>query len=189
MPPHPSFLIGSKLKVLRKQRKLSLRALAELSDVTLGTLSQMENDNTSPSVGTLKRVLRAMDMSMAEFFDAVENTEPSNQVCFRQDEQVDASPLPGLKLLGIPRSAREQKVQLLSETYEPGGATGKDYYSHEGEECGLVVEGQIELRVDGQVYQLGPGDMYYFDSQKQHRFTNIGESIARVVSACTPPTF
>ena len=62
-------LIGAKLKVLRKNEGYSLRKLAELSDVTVGTLSQIENDNTSPSIGTLKRVLRALNMSMGEFFD------------------------------------------------------------------------------------------------------------------------
>ena len=41
-------LIGPKLKVLRKNEGHSLRKLAELSDVTVGTLSQIENDKTSP---------------------------------------------------------------------------------------------------------------------------------------------
>jgi len=182
-------LIGSKLKVLRKKKKLSLRALAELSDVTVGALSQMENDNTSPSISTLKRVLNALGVSMGEFFDAVEDGENGTKVCFSADDQVDVSPLDGLNLLGIPQSAREQQVQMLSEIYEPGATTGTDYYSHDGEECGICIEGEIELRVDGQVYRLGPGDMYYFESQKQHRFTNTGGTVARVISACTPPTF
>jgi transcriptional regulator with XRE-family HTH domain len=182
-------LIGSKLKVFRKNKGLSLRALAEISDVTVGTLSQIENDNTSPSVGTLKRVLRALGLSMGEFFDSVENNEPGDKLCFPTNEQVNVSPLDGLSLLSIPRSARTQKIQILSECYEPGASTGKDYYSHEGEECGVCIEGEVELRVDGEVYQLKPGDMYYFDSQKQHRFTNVGEGAAKIISACTPSSF
>jgi len=182
-------LIGSKLKVFRKKKRLSLRALAEFSDVTVGTLSQIENDNTSPSVGTLKRVLRALGLSMGEFFDSVEANEIGDKVRFARTEQVDVSPLEGLSLLGLPRSARPQQIQLLSEVYQPGASTGKDYYSHEGEECGICVAGEIELRVDGHIYKLGAGDMYYFDSHKQHRFTNIGEGEAKIISACTPSSF
>lgn len=182
-------LIGAKLKVIRKNKKLSLRALAELSDVTVGTLSQMENDNTSPSVSTLKRVLKALGLSMGEFFDSVETSEGRDQVVFSPDDQVDVSPIDGLNLLGIPRSAREQNIQLLSETYQPGGSTGGKYYTHEGEECGICLEGEIDLHVDGQTHRLRPGDIYYFDSQKQHRFTNVGSGPARIVSACTPSSF
>jgi len=182
-------LIGAKLKVFRKNKGLSLRALAEISDVTVGTLSQIENDNTSPSVGTLKRVLKALGLSMGEFFDSIESNEGGARVCFAPKDQVDVSPLEGLSLLGIPRSEGSQQIQILSETYEPGASTGKDYYSHEGEECGICLEGEVEMRVDGHIYKLGPGDMYYFDSHKQHRFTNVGTTVAKVVSACTPSTF
>lgn len=182
-------LIGSKLKVFRKNKGLSLRALAELSDVTVGTLSQIENDNTSPSVGTLKRVLKALSLSMGEFFDSIEANETGERVCFPPAEQVEVSPLEGLSLLGLPRSARSQRIQILSETYQPGAGTGKDYYSHEGEECGVCLEGEVELGVDGQIYRLGPGDIYYFDSQKQHRFTNVGKTVAKIISACTPSSF
>lgn len=182
-------LIGAKLKVFRKEKGLSLRALAELSDVTVGTLSQIENDNTSPAVGTLKRVLKALGLSMGEFFDSVETNEAGENVSFSHEKLVNVSPLEGLKLLGIPKSARPQKIQILSETYQPGSSTGKDYYSHEGEECGICLEGEIELRVDGHIYELRAGDMYYFDSHKQHRFTNTGDAPAKIISACTPFSF
>ena len=179
-------LIGSKLKVFRKNKGLSLRALAELSDVTVGTLSQIENDNTSPSVGTLKRVLKALSLSMGEFFDSIEANETGERVCFPPAEQVEVSPLEGLSLLGLPRSARSQRIQILSETYQPGASTGQDYYSHEGAECGVCLEGEVELRVDGQIYRLGPGDIHYFESQKQHRFTTVGQTVAKLSSTCTP---
>lgn len=182
-------LIGAKLKVLRKNAGYSLRKLAELSDVTVGTLSQIENDNTSPSIGTLKRVLKALEMSMGEFFDIVENNEPSDQIIYSSADQNDVSPLEGLKLQGIGGTSRSRKIQLLAETYSPNTSTGDEYYSHEGEECGICLEGEIELRVDGMVYQLKPGDMYYFDSQKQHRFTNLSKKPAKLISACTPSSF
>ena len=182
-------LIGAKLKVLRKNEGYSLRKLAELSDVTVGTLSQIENDNTSPSIGTLKRVLRALNMSMGEFFDSVENNEPKDQVIYSSADQVDVSPLESLKLLGMNGLASSRKIQLLAETYAPHSSTGDEYNSHEGEECGICLEGAIELRVDGTVYHLGPGDMYYFDSQKQHRFTNNSDEPAKLISACSPSSF
>jgi mannose-6-phosphate isomerase-like protein (cupin superfamily) len=36
---------------------------------------------------------------------------------------------------------------------------------------------------------LGPGDAYYFESRRLHRFRNAGDEVCEVVSACTPPSF
>jgi transcriptional regulator with XRE-family HTH domain len=182
-------LIGAKLKSYRKSKGLSLRAVAEISEVTVGTLSQIENDKTSPSVGTLKRVLKALDLSMGQFFSVIEDDDSSSQIVFKAEDRVNVSPLEGLSLYALPKFAGERKIQMLFEVYEVGAGTGNDYYSHEGEECGVCLEGLIELHVDGKTYRLEPGDMYYFDSTKQHRFTNIGETQARVISACTPASF
>jgi mannose-6-phosphate isomerase-like protein (cupin superfamily) len=69
------------------------------------------------------------------------------------------------------------------------GHTGSDLYRHEGEEAGLVVKGHVELTVDGEVYRLGPGDTYYFDSRRPHRLRNIGSRPALMISANTPASF
>jgi mannose-6-phosphate isomerase-like protein (cupin superfamily) len=60
---------------------------------------------------------------------------------------------------------------------------------HEAEEGGVVIRGQIELTVGAERRVLGPGDAYYFDSRQPHRFRNLGEAEAEMVSACTPPSF
>jgi transcriptional regulator with XRE-family HTH domain len=181
-------LIGAKLKVIRKSKGLSLRALSEQCDVTVGALSQIENDNTSPSISTLKRILKALGSSMGDFFQTVEKQE-ADQIVFRPEELIDASPVKGVALLGLPKIARDQGIQLLCETYQPGASTGPDYYSHEGEECGVCLEGRVELRVNGNSFILEPGDVYAFNSTLQHCFTNIGPEAARIVSACTPSSF
>jgi mannose-6-phosphate isomerase-like protein (cupin superfamily) len=56
---------------------------------------------------------------------------------------------------------------------------------YEGEEAGIVVEGEIELTVDHQTYQLATGDGYFFRTHLPHRFRNLGEITAKVVSANT----
>ena len=53
----------------------------------------------------------------------------------------------------------------------------------------LDANPSIELTVNGQIYLLGPGDAYYFDSRLPHRFRNTGKETCRLVSACTPPSF
>ena len=59
---------------------------------------------------------------------------------------------------------------------------------HDAEEGGVVTRGTIELTVGKEVFILGPGDAYYFDSRIPHRFRNIGEEEVEMISTCSPPT-
>jgi mannose-6-phosphate isomerase-like protein (cupin superfamily) len=80
-------------------------------------------------------------------------------------------------------------LQILKERYEAGADTGKVPLVHEGEEGGIVLTGRLEVTVDSERKILGPGDAYYFESRRPHRFRCVGPAACEVVSACTPPTF
>ena len=56
---------------------------------------------------------------------------------------------------------------------------------YDGEEAGIVVQGEIELTVDQKIYQLVTGDGYFFQTHLPHRFRNLGDVTAKVVSANT----
>ncbi|MBS0247673.1 MAG: cupin domain-containing protein [Proteobacteria bacterium] len=60
---------------------------------------------------------------------------------------------------------------------------------HLGEEGGVIVSGRLEVTVGEDRRNLGPGDAYYFDSSRPHRFRCGGNRPCEVVSACSPPTF
>lgn len=82
-----------------------------------------------------------------------------------------------------------RKLQVLHETYAPGGDTVPEMMTHDGEEAGVIVRGKIELTVGGQCEVLGAGDAYYFNSRLPLRFRNIHKEECEIVSTCTPPTF
>jgi mannose-6-phosphate isomerase-like protein (cupin superfamily) len=59
--------------------------------------------------------------------------------------------------------------------------------SHPANEGGIVLIGEIEVTVGTQTRILRAGDGYLFNSQQPHRFRNISDTPAEVISACTPP--
>jgi quercetin dioxygenase-like cupin family protein len=69
-----------------------------------------------------------------------------------------------------------------------GGGSDGDIV-HSGEEIGYVLEGEIELSVDGRRYQIKAGDSFHFRSEMPHGYRNIGAKPARVIWINTPPTF
>lgn len=182
--------IGKRLQHLRKLHGLSQRELAARAGLTNGTISLIEQNKTSPSVASLKSILDAIPMSIAEFFADMEQ-EQAAKFFYAADEFIEISPQgPGaavsLRQLG---NASTHALQLLDEVYPPGADTGPELLTHAGEEAGIVTAGEIEITVADQVRVLRTGEGYLFDSRLPHRFRNLSDDTCRVISACTPPTF
>lgn len=194
--PSDSIDIGDRLRTARTLRRLSQRELARRAGVTNGMISQIEQNHSSPSISSLKRILDAVPMSMAEFF-ADDFTE-QNAVFFRKEDlreinpanllsktDADAKPF-SFRQVG---DARNHTLQMLHERYAPGADTGPEMYNHNSEEAGIVIEGTIEVTVGDRTETLHPGDAYLFDSRIPHRFRNTGDCVCVIVSACSPPSF
>ncbi|MGD9598583.1 MAG: cupin domain-containing protein [Steroidobacteraceae bacterium] len=178
--------VGARLRSVRLIYGLSQRELARRAGVTNGLISLIEQNRVSPSVGSLKKVLDGVPMSLAEFFTIDIDAAP--QVFFGDDDLVEIGTADvSLRLVAAQRSARQ--LTILRERYAPGSATGDDALSHRGEEGGVVVRGRIELTIGGNVRVLGPGEAYYFSSAIPHRFRNVGREPCEIISASAPPTF
>ncbi|MBS0331185.1 MAG: cupin domain-containing protein, partial [Proteobacteria bacterium] len=176
--------VGSRLRYLRLRHNLSQRELAKRAGVTNSTISLIESNQTNPSVGALKRILDGVPIGLSEFF-ALEPDVPK-QVFYRSDDLVEI----GKGLISyrqVGDSLFGRKLQIIKERYEAGADTGRIPLTHDGEEGGIVLSGRLEVILEDQRAILGPGDAYYFESHRPHRFRCVGDSPCEVVSACTPP--
>jgi transcriptional regulator with XRE-family HTH domain len=180
--------VGVRLQSIRKLKGLSQRELAKRAGVTNSTISMIEKNSVSPSISSLKKVLAGIPMSLVEFFSLDAEQDTQTQVVYRAAELTDiCSGAITMKLVGKAHPSRA--ISFLDETYPVGSDTGDEMYAHEGEEAGMLVSGQLELTVGSEVFILEPGDSYYFESSKPHRFRNPFEQPARLISATTPANF
>ena len=178
--------IGNRLRALRTRHGLSQRELAKRAGVTNSTISLIESNRTNPSVGALKRILDGIPIGLAEFF-ALEPERPK-KAFYRADELVEIGKgAISFRQVGDRQFGRS--LQILKERYEPGADTGRVPLVHDGEEGGIILAGRLEVTVDEDRRVLGPGDAYYFESRRPHRFRCVGPVACELVSACTPPTF
>ena len=180
--------IGARLQLVRKSKGLSQRELAKRVGVTNSTISLIEQNKVSPSVSSLKKVLGGIPISLADFF-TLDLANGSGDSPF-----YSAADLPDVGnneihyfLVGQRRPQRQ--MCILREVMPPGSDTGESMLNHDGEEGGVVISGEVELTVGDQVRVLHSGDAYYFESRTPHRFRNVGEVPAVIVSANTPATF
>ena len=177
--------LGERLRRLRSQAGLSQRELARRAGVTNATISQVEQDRVSPTVASLHKIVAALGLSLSAFFsDASEGELVPFQTAASLTELGSGGV--SLRLVGAAFPGRE--LEMLVERYPPGADTGEEMLQHPGQECGVVIEGSIEVTVGTQTRELGPGDAYMFSSRTPHRFRNAGGVPCRLISAATPPS-
>ena len=176
--------VGVRLRTLREMYGMSQRTLATKAGVTNGIISMIEKNRNSPSLATLKKILDAIPMPLSEFFTEGANLKLKT---FYKAEDLSEIGSSGFSFRQVGGDLTGKAMQILHEHIEAGADSGSEMLRHESEEGGVVIRGSIELTVGGETQILGPGDAYYFDSRVPHRFRNIGEVGAEIVSACSPP--
>jgi transcriptional regulator with XRE-family HTH domain len=179
--------IGTRLRVVRQIYGLTQRELARRAGVTNGAISLIEQNRVSPSISSLKKILDGIPLSLADFFTL--NFSPSDSVFFARAELTEIAFGEAISMRMVGRKVQDKALQMLLETYQPGADTGESMLRHGGEECGIVISGQLTVTVGAQERVLGPGDAYYFRSDIPHRFRNQTEVACVLVSANSPPGF
>ena len=178
--------IGQRLKALRERHRLSQRQLARQSGVANATISQIESGKLNPTVSMLKKVLDGIPVRLSEFFS--DEPESPDRVFFRADELTEIAD-GGVSYLQVGANLNDRAIQFIKECYQPGAGTGKHQITHEGEECGLILRGRLQVTVGDRVRVLRTGDAYYFKSNQPHSFLNPGNEPCELITACTPPSF
>ena len=103
--------------------------------MTESFLSQVERDVTSPSIATVQRIARALDLSIAQLFAE----EPRDGRVVRREARRRVA-YPGLKAVDeFLTSNMAGRLQVILSTIEPGGGTGDEPYTHDSDEEVVVV--------------------------------------------------
>jgi len=165
--------VGERIKTLREQKGLQLKDMADRTGFSTALISQMENHLVSPSLGTLIKLAKALDVKVGDFFGEVQ-AEPYTIV--RKDERRTVSRFAskeGVKYgysyeaLGFEMKNRHMEPFIV--TLEPATLKTSKVSSHEGEEFIYVLEGEMEVIFGNHADVLFPGDSIYYDSTIPHR--------------------
>jgi transcriptional regulator with XRE-family HTH domain len=182
--------LGIRLRHARMVRGITLKELAAEADCSESMLSKIENDKAAPSFGTLHRIATALGTNISELYataigNAVRVVSRAGERPVLMTDNLRTGK--GLELERLIPYSREHLLQGNIHRIAPGG--GSEAIAHAGEEIGYVLEGEIELVVDGQCFHAGRGDSFHFRSELPHAYRNIGTKTARVLWISTPPTF
>ena len=174
------------MRDIRRFRRATLRTIAERAGVSESFLSQVERGRASASVASLRRIAGALGVSVADLFDS--SGPPQPRVLRRDDRPSLGFGVLGTKRLLTPRPL--QHLEVFVGDLDVGGSTGEEPYAHgDSEELLIVLTGNVQLELGGDVHELEAGDSIDYRSSTPHRVTNIGDERAEVIWIISPPSY
>ena len=179
--------IGKKIKELRKKQKMSIAELASKADLSSGLISQIERNLVTPSITSLWKIAQSLQVSIGYFFD--EDVKYITNPVVRRNERKRIIVSNNNAIYELLSQDLNRKIEFLYITIKPGDCSSKDFVTHEGEECGIVIKGRLMVKMIDREYILEEGDSIYFDSTIPHRYVNIGDEVCESIWAMTPPSF
>lgn len=176
-------MLGQRLRSLRQQRGFTLREVAEQSSLSVALLSQIENNKTEPSVGTLRKLAVVFDADVSLLFQDPE--APAIHVS-RPGERFRLLAPQGLITYERLTPGRGD-FEILRAQLAPGDVSSTEPHHHDSTECVFVVQGEVDVIINGEVHSLTAGESVTFDSRLPHLYENNSEGPAEFILTVSPP--
>lgn len=160
--------IGTLLRKYRKDKKLTLKVVAKQASISEGFLSQVENDVNSPSVDTLIRICKALDVDAGDLLTQVSKKEKSILIRKTDWDDIDLSHTGFVTRRFFPP---EDRVVIDSSVLviEAGKAIPARRNIKNGQEVLCVLKGSVELTVSDTTYEMVEGDSVHFWSNPENQ--------------------
>lgn len=171
---------GKKVRALRNKKNLTLHELARMTKRSVSLLSQIETGKVSPSFSTMRIIADSLDISLSQLILDEEASEARDSSLMEVRERKVLTTQGGVEHQLLSRNLT-LPFEFISFEMPPGASTGEELYSHEGLECGLLLEGSMEIQVGDRIYRMKPGDTFTLNSLIPHKFSNCGKKKARAV--------
>lgn len=174
--------IGNRVHIRRKEMGLSLRELGKRAGVSGGFLSQVENDQVSPSLNSLQNIATALEVPMFYLLNDSHSGEVvrANQ---RRTLNFEDSPI-GYDLL-TPDFSRKMmafiiRMEPLSQRIALPLVKPTEQWMH-------VQQGQMKIIVGDDTHMLSPGDTIYYEGDLLKEFCSVSDEELIILCCITPP--
>jgi quercetin dioxygenase-like cupin family protein/DNA-binding XRE family transcriptional regulator len=177
-------------RIIRSHRsgRFTLLELAKVAGISVGLLSQIERGMGNPSFKTLQKIADALDLRIGDLVEPAAPSDTGGTVVRRSDRTRVQFGSEGLVYEFFTPNLRG-RLEMLQTSVPPGFSNKGHPFHHDGEECVVVMEGELAVEVDGVEHTLCAGDAITYDSAVPHWWENRSDRPAVIVGAVTPPSF
>jgi transcriptional regulator with XRE-family HTH domain len=177
--------VGERVKRAREKRGLSLLDISRRTGIEGTLLSEIEEGQSAPPLGTIIKLAKALEMKMGYFISGDELRpftivrRGDRKVVSRYDSKRDKHYGYGYESLAPYKKDRHMEPFLV--TLEPA-VTEEERSTHDGQEFIFVLTGSMEVRLGEEIHVLEPGDAIYYDSTVPHLVKCHGQETTRILA-------
>lgn len=174
--------VGARLKMLREAYGFSQRELAKRAGITNSNISMIEQEQVSPSIQSLVRILNAFPIALADFFswDLTQcGTFVYSAAALHKAQRTDAA---GVLIQALAQDNPARQLDMQVQSFPAGFVGALKQNESLADWCGLVTQGRLQLLVGAKLYELSIGDGFYIPHGLQFRCTNPSTELASIVS-------
>jgi transcriptional regulator with XRE-family HTH domain len=169
---------------------MTVADLANVTGLSIGMLSKIENGNTSPSLTTLQVLSHAFSVPVTAFFKSYEERREAQHVKSGDHLEIERRGTRAGHQYHLLGHIGSNNSGVVVEPYMITLSTVSDTFptfQHEGLELLYMLEGEVDYRHGDQVYALKPGDSLFFDADAPHGPEVLVRLPARYLSVIAYP--
>ena len=179
--------LGADLRALRKARGVTLQALADRLDRSVGWLSQVERDLSEPSVDDLRRIARVFEVPLSILFGHADAPAEESGLIVRAGARRPIGSGEGGLVEELLSPDLTDDFEMVHSTFAPGAAIGETV-TRPTQEVGYVVSGRLDLPIAGRRFTAGAGDSFRIRGEP-HAWANPYDDPAVVIWVIAPPVY
>jgi transcriptional regulator with XRE-family HTH domain len=171
--------LGAKIRRARRDRDMTLEALAEASGTSVAHLSRLESGERRPSLDGLLRLAFGLGVSLDEILGEPEEPGPGTVVRGAEAPFYESW---ALRFQPLMPEAGSEGLTAVKVVF-PADRVDTEHHDHEhgGEEWLYMLKGRLRLTLGNERTVLEPGDAAFFDARLRHRFDVFSEEDAEVL--------
>jgi transcriptional regulator with XRE-family HTH domain len=182
--------IGRQVRAQRKQLGVTVADLAQMTGLSIGMLSKIENGNTSPSLTTLQALSNALSVPITSFFRSFEEKREAVFTKAGEGVEIDREGTRANHQYNLLGHIGSNASGVIVEPYLITLTEKSDIFptfQHGGIEMIYMLEGEVEYRHADRVHVLTPGDTLFFDADAPHGPERLVALPARYISVISYP--
>ena len=175
-------IVGKRIKQLRTQKGLSLRALAQLSQLSTNAINLIERGDNSPTVSSLHNLATALDVPITAFFEQY----GEKQTIHLKQGARPSSETTGVRMESLGSGLPHQQIEPFLMTIEAGDSSTSSQITHHGEEFVYVLKGHLICTIKEETFELEEGDSLLFMASQPHIYQNQSPDAAQILIVFQP---
>jgi transcriptional regulator with XRE-family HTH domain len=177
-----SIEIGSRLKEIRTRRGMSQKEVADKVDVSASFISQVENNQISPSLISFVQLCNALGASPAALLDDQPAKKAGWLIRQRNGSSLPLLKEDGLSVFNVSGNGAYHRDSMVNiAVIEPHTQIKKHFLLHKGKEFIYVLKGQVSVIVDGMEESVGEGDSVFLKDEIPSLWKNEMEEPAELL--------